>query len=311
MSNRTDSFFSKKRNVILTAVFYTFLWGCAFPLVKLCMQNFSIADGDQASKCLVAGIRFFLSGCLLCAVNFGRKSDRQPFDKKALWWILAYGVLSTALQYSFTYIGLSNIEGSKGAVYDQLCVFMIVIAGGLFFKDDTLTLWKVIGCLIGFVGVFLTSAEEAGGFSFSLGGEGMMLCAALCQTVAYFIAKRTAGSVNAVHLVGLGQLIGGFLLTVAALIAGGELSGVSTAGVVILLALAGISAAAYSLSVMPLKYFPASEIASFNLLIPLFGVIMSGIVLKENIFRLNYLAAILLIVCGIMIINGFSLKKQK
>ena len=59
-----DSFFKKKRNVVFTAIFYTFLWGCAFPLVKICLQAFQIADTDNMSKCLVAGIRFFISGVL-------------------------------------------------------------------------------------------------------------------------------------------------------------------------------------------------------------------------------------------------------
>ena len=47
------SFFSKKRNVVFTAIFYTFLWGCAFPLVKICMDSFGIIDGDNFSKCLI------------------------------------------------------------------------------------------------------------------------------------------------------------------------------------------------------------------------------------------------------------------
>lgn len=60
------SFFISKRNVAITAIIYTFLWGTAFPLVKVCMESLGISDYDNMSKCLVAGIRFTLSGFLLC-----------------------------------------------------------------------------------------------------------------------------------------------------------------------------------------------------------------------------------------------------
>ena len=64
-----------------------------------------------------------------------------------------------------------------------------------------------------------------------------------------------------------------------------------------------ISAVSYTLSLMPLKYFPASEVSSFNLLITVFGVVMSAALLGENIFRLNYLISLALIGLGIMLIN--------
>ena len=69
------------------------------------------------------------------------------------------------------------------------------------------------------------------------------------------------------------------------------------------LMLSAISAIAYILSLIPLKYFPASEVSVFNLLITVFGVVMSGIVLGESIFRLNYLIALVLIALGILAVN--------
>lgn len=304
-------FLSKKKNVVIIAILYTFLWGSAFPLVKLCMKFFEIDDNDQASKCLVAGIRFLLSGVLILSLGKVIKIKIIPNNKKSFIWIIIYGIFSTTLQYSFTYIGLSNMDGSKGAIYDQLCVFFILIIGGLCFKDDNLSITKIIGCVIGFVGIFLTSASGLG-FDFSLGGEGMMIMAATVQTIAYLIAKKTAKTVNAISLVGLGQTAGGALLCVFSLVFGGKILSANITAVLILIILAGISSSAYILSVLPLKYFPATEIASFNLLIPIFGVIMSGIILQEDIFKWNYPVALILISLGIFIINySFKFKKIK
>lgn len=296
------SFFESKRNVVLIAILYTFLWGSAFPLVKLCMESFTISDSDNMSKCLVAGIRFAFSGLFTlvwCAFTDETKISIAPSQFKH---VLFYGLLATALQYSFTYIGLSRIDGSKGAIFDQLCVFIIVLASGIFFKDDRLSLKKIAGCILGFLGVFAINTTGVS-FEFSFGGEGIMICAALCQTASYFVAKNTAETISAPKLVGYGQLIGGILLCIFAVIAGGRIQTINITAVVTLLALIAISAIAYVLSLMPLKYFPASEVSSFNLLITVFGVVMSALVLGEDIFRWNYLVSLILISAGIIAIN--------
>ena len=296
------SFFESKRNVVLIAIFYTFLWGTAFPLVKICMESFRIPDPDNMSKCLVAGIRFAFSGLLTllwCAFKEETKIRLSPLQFK---YVFLYGLLATALQYSFTYIGLSRIDGSKGAIFDQLCVFVIVLASGMFFKDDKLNFKKIAGCVLGFMGVLVINTSGVS-FDFSLGGEGIMLCAVVCQTASYFVAKNTAQTISAPKLVGYGQLTGGILLCGFAVIAGGRIHTVSVTAIITLLMLIAISAIAYVLSLMPLKYFPASEVSSFNLLITVFGVIMSAVVLGENIFRWNYLVSLMLISSGIIVIN--------
>ena len=296
-----NSLFQKKRNVALIAVFYTFLWGLCFPLVKLCMSEFGVEDSNY-SKCLVAGIRFIVSGLGLClCLYFFREKSALP-SKKALPYLLGYGLLATSLQYAFTYIGLSHVDGAKGAIFDQLCVFIIIILSGLLLRGDHLSSAKIIGAAVGFLGILAVSTGKMS-FSFTASGEGMMVLAALCQVGAYFIAAVSAHRVKAIALVGYGQLFGGIALSVFAFLAGGSIPNISVLGILILLLLSIISALAYVLSLIPLKYFPASEISVFNLLITVFGVSMSAVVLGENVFRINYLISLLLISLGIILVN--------
>ena len=297
------SFFISKRNVAITAIIYTFLWGTAFPLVKVCMESLGISDYDNMSKCLVAGIRFTLSGffTLLWCMFFYEKNTK--ILKNELKYGVIYGILGTAVQYAFTYIGLSRIDGSKGAIFDQLCVFFIVLSSGLFFKTDSLNLKKILGCVLGFLGVSVINIEGLS-FEFTFGGEGIMICAAICQSFAYFVAKGCADKMSAAKLVGLGQLLGGLMLTLFSILYGGKILTISVLGIITLLALVFISSVAYVLSLMPLKYFEASEISSFNLLITVFGVIMSALILGENIFKWNYLLAVILVSAGIITLNS-------
>ena len=293
-------FYKKKRNVVLIAIIYTFLWGCCFPLVKLCMRGFCIED--NMSKCLIAGIRFTLAGLGLIVYTAAKGKKRIKLSQKELPYLLSYGLLGTVLQYAFTYIGLSNIDSAKGAIFDQLCDFIIIIVSGLFLKNDKLSMCKILGCMLGFIGVLAVNTEKMT-LSFTLNGEFMMTVAALCQTGAYFVAVACTDKILPVKLVGYGQFFGGILLTVFSLVMGGRIREASLQGFLALTALSVFAAIAYVLSLMPLKHFPASEVSVFNLLITVFGVMMSGIVLGESIFKLNYIISLILIILGILLVN--------
>ena len=289
----------KKWGLVLIALVYTSLWGLAYSLVKLCMRELSISD--DLDKCLLAGIRFTLSGAAL-SVYAGVSEKRALPTKNEFPKILGYGLLGTAIQYSFTFIGLSRVASGVGAIFDQICVFLVVLLGGILLKNDSLTVKKVIGCVLGFIGIVAVNIDGLS-FSFSFSGEGIMVIAALCQTGAYFIAAMSAGKVGTVRLVGNAQLIGGLSLLCVSLLLGARIPQVSLTGVLLLLALAAISAVSYVLSLLPLRYYPASKVSVFNLLIPVFGVLFSAPVLGENILKWNYPIALVFIALGIFTVN--------
>jgi len=60
---------------------------------------------------------------------------------------------------------------------------------------------------------------------------------------------------------------------------------------------------------MLLFYNDVSRVAVFNLLIPVFGTIWSGIFLGENIFTAENMLSLLLVCSGIFLVN-FTLKKK-
>ena len=69
--------------------------------------------------------------------------------------------------------------------------------------------------------------------------------------------------------------------------------------------MAMISAVAYSLWGILLKYNPVSRIAVFGFMNPVFGVILSALLLGENnqAFSLYGLAALVLVSLGIFLVN--------
>ena len=66
-----------------------------------------------------------------------------------------------------------------------------------------------------------------------------------------------------------------------------------------------ISAAAYTIWGILLKYNPVSRVTVFGFMNPLFGVVLSAAFLgeKEQAFSVNALAALVLVCLGIYVVN--------
>ena len=84
---------------------------------------------------------------------------------------------------------------------------------------------------------------------------------------------------------------------------GGRLDLSNTGGALILIWLAFVSASAFSLWTALLKYNPASKISVFNLFVPVFGTLLSGILLGEDSFKPATFISLGLIAIGIILVN--------
>ena len=160
---------------------------------------------------------------------------------------------------------------------------------------------KIIGCIIGFLGVILINLNgnvlEGKGFSFI--GDGFIIIAAFVASISYIYSKRITNKINPSIATGYQLLIGGIILTVIGFINGGSLKGFTFKSTLLLIYMALISSIAFALWTELLKYNKVSKISIFNFLIPVFGTILSAVFLKENIFDIKVLLALFLVSLGI------------
>lgn len=64
-----------------------------------------------------------------------------------------------------------------------------------------------------------------------------------------------------------------------------------------------LSSVAFSLWSQLLKYNKVGTIAIYNFLIPVAGTLLSALFLHENIFEWRYAIALVLVCCGIFLVN--------
>lgn len=282
------------------AILCNLLWGSAYPGIKIGYELFNITD-SVPQKLFFAGLRFVLAGIMVLLVSIPVNKKLPRLSRNNVGIIALTGVVYTAMQYVFFYIGLSNTSGSNGSIVNSTTTFMAIIVSRVFFKER-IGWTKVLGTLTGFAGVIvILSAGSTGGFSFY--GEGFILIAAMCFVAGSLISKKAASSSDAMTATGFNLLIGGIILLLWGLIGGGTLVRISTGGILILLYLAFLSAAAFTIWTFLLREVSVSRISIFNFLIPVSGTILSAIFMKENIWDIHYLVSLILVCAGIFLVN--------
>ena len=296
---------SKTHIVWLLALICCFLWGSAFPCVKIGYSLFGIEGADPPTIILFAGMRFTLAGVLAAVI--GSAAGKKPlFPKKSSWpKIVKLSLIQTVAQYILFYIGLANTTGVRGSIITGVNVFVAVLVASLLFGQEDLTAKKIAGCVIGFAGMILVYANGTSlGGGFSLNGDLLILGSAVSYGFSSVFLKRYSKYENPVVLSSYQFIIGGMILMITGFLLGGRISAPGPAGILMLVYLACISAVAYSLWGLLLKYNPVSKVTVFGFMNPVFGVILSSLLLSES-SSLNYMVIISLamVSLGIVIVN--------
>lgn len=305
------------RVVLLLAGLCCFLWGSATPAIKTGYRLFGIEAGDTPSILLFAGVRFFLAGVLVilfyslqnrCLIRPAKGSAQALFGLAAT---------QTVGQYLFFYIGLSYASGVHGAIITGTNVFFSIVVASLIFRYETLSVRKILGCVLGFAGIVIVNLAGAGGESsagVSFMGEGFVLIAQLFYAFSGALVKKYSKDFDVVMLSGYQFALGGLVLAAVGAAMGGTLMGaVGPSAFLLLLYMGGLSAVAYTLWGVLLKHNPVSRVTIFGFMNPMFGVILSAIFLGESAQALNgaTVAALVLVCLGIYVVNGGKMASKK
>lgn len=290
--------------VAIFAFTAAFAWGWAYPLIKLGFAEFGITPDQTGSKMLFAGVRFAISGLIILAMAKGAHRSFEMTTSVRGWaFILIFALLNTSIHYACFYIGLSHSAGSRAAILNSLSVFTLVILACVAYPStDRLNASKVVGCVLGFVGILALNIGGADSGGITWLGDGMIIGNALCSAAAGLMTRKMNRHIDVFVGTGYSLLVGGILLAIPGLAIGGTVPMVTAWGIVILLLLIAISTVAFGLYNKLLSCNPVGKVAIFNSLIPVIGAVSSCICLGEP-FYWKYAFAAILAAAGIYTIN--------
>lgn len=292
--------------ICLLAAFCCLLWGSAFPAVKIGYGLLSISSADSAEQLIFAGLRFFFAGVV--AVLFHSASLRRlrlP-ARSSLWKATKLGLIQTLVQYALFYIGMAHTSGVKGSVLMAVHVFFAILISAKLFHYERLNAPKLLGCLCGFGGVLLINLSGGGlGGGFTLLGDGAVLLAALANGFSISLFKRYAEGEDTLTLCGYQFIVGGGLLLLTGLCCGGTLPHFTGQSLLLLGYMVLLSAVAQTIWSALTRYNPVGRVAVYGFLNPVFGVLLSALLLREGqqAFTPYSLAALVLVCVGIFVVN--------
>ena len=291
------------------AIFCSFLRGSAFPAIKLGYQLFNIESNNISAQLYFAGIRFLISGLLLVGFYYlPRKKGEKSQSLKSLnfdQWkkIVVLALIQTFFHYYFHYQGLSITSGAKASIINSLTVFFAFILSHFIFTNDQISLKKILGLVAGIIAVILVNWTPQLGYSFKFYGEGFLIIASFFASLGSVYSKRASNSVQPILLAGLQLFIGGTLLLIVSFFLGVTVPESNILGYSLLLYLSLLSALVLSIWTTLIKHNKVTSITVYYFLNPIFGSLLSAIILNESIFNASFLISAATVAVGIYLVN--------
>ena len=300
---KKPSIFQNPIVLILSALLCCALWGSATPFIKTGYELL-LPEKDVPSTILFAGVRFTLAGILTVLIySVARRKVIYP-KKENLPRVLIIAAFQTVIQYIFFYVGLSNTSGVKAAILSGSSAFFAVLIASLVFRQEKLSTKKIVACLLGLVGIVLINLNGLE-FTMNFFGDAFVLFSTISLSVSSVLIKRFSKHEDPVVISGYQFIVGGIFMVTVGIIFGGVMTLASIEGLLVLLYLSLLSAVAYALWGMLLKFNPVSKVTIFSFTTPIFGTLLSIIMLTESsgVEPLNLILTLLLVSGGIFLLN--------
>ena len=299
----TNTLFKKPLFVAACAIFCCALWGSATPFIKM-GYALTLPVKDTASTILYAGMRFCMAGLItILFYSIARRKFLYP-KKENFGKVATISCFQTIIQYIFFYIGLANTSGVKGTVLSGSNAFFALLVASLIFRQEKLSFKKIIACILGFAGIILVNINGLD-FNMNFTGDCFVLFSSIAYAFSSVLVKKYSIYEDPVIISGYQFLLGGIVMAAAGLLSGGCVVFTNFTAILVLVYLALLSAVAYGLWGVLLKHNPVSKVTIYSFLIPVFGVILSNLMLTEesSVSAINLIITLILICTGVLIIN--------
>ncbi len=290
----------KKDALDLTAILILVLlcvsWGLQQVTVKIANQGIS--------PIWQSGIRSIGSTILLLIWMAARRQGFMERDG-TLWYGIVAGLLF-ALEFVLIYWGLEFTSASRAVIFLYLSPFVVAIGAQLFIPGEKLRLIQVLGLICAFAGIVAAFGESFTLPTFRmLIGDAMLAGAAVFWGATTVLVKASPLAKIAPAKTLLYQLVVSAVVLPLGSIAMGE-RGFFNITPLIIACLAyqivWVAFVTYLAWFWLIRHYPASRLASFTFLTPLFGVIAGATLLHEPI-TVTLLLALILVGSGIYLVN--------
>jgi probable blue pigment (indigoidine) exporter len=245
----------------------TFAWGSCFLAISIGLKD--------APLLWFAALRALIAGGVLLAVAGFR---REPTPRGARTWTLitVMGIVNVTLAFGAMFGGLAGLSTGAASVLANAQPLLIVLPAWWIYKER-ISAGTLAAMGTGFAGLLAVALPSGTGT-----GAWLSLTAALAVTAGTLISRQVKADV--LQVIAWHFLIGGAILAVIA----GLTEGVPTInwggrfiGILLYVSLVG-TAAAFLGWFTEVRHSRLDEVTAWTFLVPVFGILLSMVVLGES-----------------------------
>lgn len=282
-----------------TLVFLSVLWGGSFFLVEIALTNFT--------PLFIVALRVSIAAL---AIWIFALAKGLPIPKSGPVWAAFFGMglLNNVIPFVLIVWGQTEIASGLASILNAATPIFTVIVAGFVLKDEPVTRSKVVGAVLGLLGVTILIGPGAiMGLNTNLIAQFAVLAAALSYALAGVYGRRfTSMRVNPI-IAAAGQLLASSIIMIPmALVFDNPFTLDMTSARVwaAVVALAILSTAlAYVLYFQLLEKAGATNLLLVTLLLPITAIFLGYAILGEQLHKLHF-AGMVIIGLGLSAIDG-------
>lgn len=163
-------------------------WGSSFFWIKIAVA--------EVGPFLLVALRVLFGILGLVAVALWRRPE-WPKDRRAIGALLLLGITNTALPFVLISWAEIHIDSAVAAILNGSVPLFTMLIAHFALTDDRMTRQRVIGLVVGFIGVIvLTLRDLQGDIRLNLLAQGAMMLAVLFYSGSSVYARRSAQGVS-------------------------------------------------------------------------------------------------------------------
>jgi drug/metabolite transporter (DMT)-like permease len=278
--------------------FLGFMWGSSYLFIKI-----GVEDGLEPFTLIT--LRLLIGFALLAAVVAFAREKLPPFGR-IYGHLFVMGAVNIAIPFSLITWAELTVDSSVAAILNAAVPLFVIIIAAFFLRDERLTSNKLVGLLVGFVGVAIlvgfNPADLANG---DMAGEIALIGSTISYAIGAVYSRRNIHGLRPM-IPALFQVF--FGLVIVATLAFAFESPLATTFTpeslfsVIWLGLLG-SGLAYLVFFRLLGRWGATRTSMVAYLLPVYGIILGALVLSEPVDGRLVLGTAL-IIGGVALVNA-------
>ena len=273
------------------------IWGGTFFLSEILLHElspFQIVFHRVSIAALVMVLYITIKGIAL------------PKDGRTWLALAVMGLLNNAIPFSAIVFGQQYITGGMASILNSTTAFFGVMLSGIFLKEEAITMPKVIGVIMGILGVIIIMGfDTLSSLSLTNIGQILIILSSISYAFASIWGKFQVKNLG-VEVTATGMLITSsvWMFILATMVEGLPFEALSMRSTLSLLTFAILcTSVAYLLYFAILKQAGAANLTLVTIIIPPFALILDAVALGEMV-SLQELIGFAIISLGLLVISG-------